>query len=78
MYYSVEDKLRIKELVRKSHSSRQNKYDRGDKLGAVPSQRAPESIDALTHFAEDVKTCRHILICEFALSLARRRIHEQS
>ncbi|ORY42443.1 P-loop containing nucleoside triphosphate hydrolase protein [Leucosporidium creatinivorum] len=63
MYYSAEDKLRIKELVRKSHSSRERKYDRIG--GAVPSQRAPESIDALTHYAEDVKTCRHILICRY-------------
>lgn len=62
MYYSAEDKLRIKELVRKSHSSRERKADRLQM--AAPSQRAPESIDALLNYAEDVKTCRHVLICE--------------
>jgi hypothetical protein len=28
-----------------------------------PSQRAPESIQALLAFAENVKTCRHVSIC---------------
>ncbi|KAM0789144.1 hypothetical protein ACM66B_003197 [Microbotryomycetes sp. NB124-2] len=63
LYYSAEDKVRIKELVRKTMSSRQRKADQGH--GLVPSQRAPESIDALLRYCEDASMCRHIGICRY-------------
>lgn len=62
LYYSAEDKLRIKELVRKTHTSRQRRAERENAL--MPSQRAPNSIDALLSYCENVKVCRHVTICE--------------
>lgn len=58
MYYSAEDKARIASLVDKTYVARKRKS------GIEPSQRAPRSVDALLGYAEDVKLCRHVAICE--------------
>lgn len=62
LYYSAEDKLRIQELVRKTYSSRERRAERENAV--MPSQRAPNSIDALLSYCENVRVCRHVTICE--------------
>ena len=62
LYYSEEEKTRISTLIGKSHDSRVRK---AQSYGTDPSQRAPNSIQALFNFAENTSICRHVLICEF-------------
>lgn len=63
LFYSAEDKIRIKELVCKTFTDRERRAERG--FAAIPSQRAPNSIDALLAYCENVKVCRHVLICGY-------------
>ncbi|KDE07378.1 hypothetical protein MVLG_02419 [Microbotryum lychnidis-dioicae p1A1 Lamole] len=63
LYYSAEDKARITHLVSKSHSNRLHHHEQG--FGNLPSQRAPNSIEALLSYAENVRLCRHLAICRY-------------
>lgn len=67
LYYSAEDKERIKSLVSRSHTARVHSRERSG--GIMPSQRAPDSIGALLAYSENVSLCRHVAICACSLSL---------
>ncbi|KDQ20898.1 hypothetical protein BOTBODRAFT_321879 [Botryobasidium botryosum FD-172 SS1] len=59
LYYSREDAIRVQKLVSRNHAAREQND------GPEPSQRAPESIQALINFAENTSVCRHVLICRY-------------
>ncbi|RPD77979.1 ATP-dependent DNA helicase [Lentinus tigrinus ALCF2SS1-7] len=63
LFYSREDASRVKHWVSDSHSKRIVKAESDN--GPEPSQRAMDSLSALLNFAENVNTCRHVLICRY-------------
>ncbi|KIO20767.1 hypothetical protein M407DRAFT_219952, partial [Tulasnella calospora MUT 4182] len=63
IYYSREDVVKIKKLVRNGHAARER---RNLQIGGVPpSQRAPDSLDQLIRFCESADQCRHVNICRY-------------
>lgn len=63
IYYSREDVVKIKKLVRNGHAARER---RNLQIGeGPPSQRAPGSLDELIRFCESADVCRHISICRY-------------
>ncbi|TFK82161.1 ATP-dependent DNA helicase [Polyporus arcularius HHB13444] len=63
LFYSREDASRVKRWVSDSHSKRIVKAESDN--GPAPSQRAMDSLSTLIDFAENVNTCRHVLICRY-------------
>lgn len=63
MYYSAEDKARVLSLVAKTYGARQRRFEQDN--GPSPSQRSPNSIDALISLAESASRCRHVSICHY-------------
>ncbi len=63
MYYSAEDKARVISLVAKTHGARQRRFEQDN--GPSPSQRSPNSIEALVALAESASKCRHVSICHY-------------
>ncbi|KAI6123782.1 P-loop containing nucleoside triphosphate hydrolase protein [Pisolithus croceorrhizus] len=63
LYYSREDAWRVRSLLTRSHTKRQ---DAARIIGGPePSQRTGDSFQGLVDYAEDVTTCRHVLICRY-------------
>ncbi|KAI6006460.1 P-loop containing nucleoside triphosphate hydrolase protein, partial [Pisolithus marmoratus] len=63
LYYSREDAWRVRSLLSRSHAKRQ---DTARVIGGPePSQRTGDSFQGLADYAEDVTTCRHVLICKY-------------
>ncbi|KAI6044873.1 P-loop containing nucleoside triphosphate hydrolase protein [Pisolithus marmoratus] len=63
LYYSREDAWRVRSLLSRSHAKRQ---DAARVIGGPePSQRTGDSFQGLADYAEDVTTCRHVLICKY-------------
>lgn len=63
LYYSREDAWRVRSLLTRSHAKRQ---DAARMIGGPePSQRTGDSFQGLVDYAEDVTTCRHVLICRY-------------
>ncbi|KDQ62727.1 hypothetical protein JAAARDRAFT_66384 [Jaapia argillacea MUCL 33604] len=63
LFYSREDAVRVRKLVTGSHVKRVYASDFNN--GPPPSQRAVDSLRALTNFAENVNLCRHVSICRY-------------
>ncbi|KAG8933423.1 hypothetical protein FRC02_011882 [Tulasnella sp. 418] len=63
IYYSREDVIRLKKLVQKSYSAREQRSAQYNE--PQPSQRAPKSFEALIRFCENTAVCRHVLICRY-------------
>ncbi|KAF8311027.1 P-loop containing nucleoside triphosphate hydrolase protein [Cantharellus anzutake] len=58
LYYSREEAVKIRHFVKKSQAVRTWR-------GPEPSQRAPNSVEALISYAENTGICRHVLICQY-------------
>ncbi|KAH8114509.1 ATP-dependent DNA helicase [Phellopilus nigrolimitatus] len=67
LYYSREDALAVKRLVKLSQRTRKERAIITPLLGEgpEPSQRSVDSFSALVSLAENVSLCRHISICRY-------------